>query len=61
MTMATAPEVDKIAGGPPSPFTDYYKKLKRDGGTTSTLTNTQLKESGAGFWADMAKKTTVIA
>lgn len=58
--MATAPEVTKIAEGPPSPFTDYYRKLKRDGGTTSTLTQTQLKESGAGFWQDMAKQGGVV-
>ena len=60
--MATAPEVTKIAEGGASPFTDYYRKVKADGGTTTTLTNTQLKEGGAGFWNDMARQGgTVIA
>jgi hypothetical protein len=60
--MATAPEVDKIIAGGASPTGDYYRKVKLDGGTTTTQTNQQLKESGAGFWADMARQGgTVIA
>ena len=54
--MASAAEVTKVCEGGASPLTDYYRKVKRDGGTTTTQTNTQLKESGAGFWADMARQ-----
>ena len=54
--MATAAEVTKIAEGGPSPFTDYYRKVKRDGGTTTTLTGPQLAESCAGMWSDYQKQ-----
>jgi hypothetical protein len=56
----TAAETTKIAEGGSSPLTDYYRKFKRDGGTASPMTNQQLKESGAGFWADMARQGGIV-
>jgi hypothetical protein len=56
--MATAPETTKIAEGGSSPFTDYFRKFKADGGTASTLAAAGLAEGGAGFWQDMQRQAT---
>jgi hypothetical protein len=55
MTTTTG-EFTKIVEGGSSPTGDYFRKAKIDGSTTSPQTNQQLKESGAGFWADMARQ-----
>jgi hypothetical protein len=59
----TAGEFTKICEGPPGHVRDYFRKLKIfDAQTVAPMTNTQLKESGAGFWADMARQgATVIS
>lgn len=53
---ATALETTKIAEAGPSNLSDCFRTFKAGGGTITTMTNTQLKESGPGFWADMARQ-----
>lgn len=56
MTTTTG-EFTKIVEGGSSPNGDYFRRAKIDASaTTSPQTNQQLKESGAGFWADMARQ-----
>jgi len=59
----TAGEFTKLCEGGSSHVGDYMRKLKIfDAQTTAPMTNQQLKESGAGFWADMARMgATVIS
>lgn len=53
----TAPQFTKIVEGGAGHLGDWCRKLKiYDGQTTAPITNQQLKESGAGFWADMARQ-----
>jgi hypothetical protein len=56
MAGPTAAETTKIAEGGAGPITDLARQHIRKGQTVIGLTNTQLKESGAGFWADMARQ-----
>jgi hypothetical protein len=56
MAGPTAAETTKMAEGGPGPLTDLARQHKAKGQTIIGLSNTQLKESGAGFWADMARQ-----
>jgi len=46
----------KLISGGPGPVGDYCRRLKADGAGSTPMTNQQLKESGPGFWADMARQ-----
>lgn len=52
---ASAAEIQKLASGGAGSLADASRKLIQTSGTLA-LTNQQLKESGAGFWADMARQ-----
>lgn len=60
MAGPTAAETTKLAEGGAGPMGDLARGHKLKGNTIIGLTNQQLKESGAGFWADMARQGGVV-
>ena len=57
MAGQTLAETQKIAAGPPSPLSDYFRAwLVANPATPSPMTNAQIGAAGAGFWADMVRQ-----
>lgn len=56
MAGPTAAETTKLSTGGSGSICDLAKQHIGKGQTVIGLTNTQIAQSGAGFWADMAKQ-----